>query len=79
MYEGRFWHILFHVVKPLTQICSLKLLKSCTSVSGEFDLIDTLPKRSFNTTHTSFKTQKAIKKLGGMFFATPHKSQTLLP
>jgi hypothetical protein len=32
MQKGWFWKTLCHVVKPLTQICTSKLLKTCRSV-----------------------------------------------
>jgi hypothetical protein len=69
MHKGWFWLTLCHVVNPLTQICTLKLLKPCRSISGEFHLTKMLL-RTFNRTvqgHTHFKTQKQSLNLEGLF------------
>jgi hypothetical protein len=70
------------MVKQQSQICTFRPLKSCKSISGEFDLTKMLLKSSFNMTmheHTSLKTQEQSQNSDGLFFPTHHIAQILLP
>jgi len=48
--EGVILENLCPLVKPLTQICTVKLLKPSRSISGEFNLTKMLLKLPFNVT-----------------------------
>jgi hypothetical protein len=53
---------LWYVVKQLTHICTLNLLKPWRSVSGDFDITKMLLKSSFNTTHDHTRVLKHRKQ-----------------
>jgi hypothetical protein len=79
--KGWLWHTFFHVVRPLTQICTLRLLKHFRSVSGEFDLTEMLLKYSRTTTHDKtqvLKRRKQSLNADGLF-STHHAAQILIP
>jgi hypothetical protein len=71
------------LVKSLTQICTVKLLKPSRSISGEFNLTKILLKLSFNVTmhnHTQVgKYRKQSQKWDGIFFLTLLTAEILLP
>ena len=73
------------MVKPLTYICTLKILKPCGNISKDFDLTKSFfLKSGFNSTlrdHTQFRNAGSNHKTDGLFVPEhlPQTSSTLVP
>ena len=79
-----FWNakevIFVDMLKPLTQICTFKLLKPCKSISGEVsqkNVVGILLRHDNAGPHTSLRAQEVITKL--QWTVLDHPPHILLP